>query len=127
MWTKQAQRAVVEGPTGVAEATLSMNDLCLACGLCCTDVVHRRVLLAADELILAQELGLQVVEFEEGLGYQLPCPQYQDDRCAAYQRRPVACVRYQCELLQKCWQGEVTIESAVRLVTQAKERLGGKI
>lgn len=103
-----------------------MNDLCLACGLCCTDVVHRRVLLAADELVLAQKLGLPVVEFEEGLGFHLPCPQYQDGRCAAYQQRPRACVRYQCELLQRCWQSEVTIESAISLVAQARKMLDDK-
>jgi hypothetical protein len=100
-----------------------MNDLCLACGLCCMDVVHRRVLLAADELDAAQELGLPVAQFEEGLGFHLPCPQYQDGRCAAYQRRPLACVHYQCELLERCWQSEVTIESAIALVTQARKML----
>ena len=111
----------------MAEATLSINDLCLACGLCCTDVVHRRVLLAADELSLAQELGLPVVAFEEGHGFSLPCPQYQDGRCATYQQRPQACAHYQCELLQRCRQGEVTIESALALVTHARELLRGKI
>jgi Fe-S-cluster containining protein len=105
------------------EATLSMNDLCLACGLCCTDVVHRRVLLAADELVLAQEFGLRVMQFEEGPGFRLPCPQHHHGRCAVYQRRPVACVNYQCKLLQRCYQGEVTVESAIALVTQARKML----
>ncbi len=111
----------------MVKADLSINDLCLACGLCCTDVVHRRVLLADDEIALAQELGLQVVEFEEGRGFQLPCPQYQGGHCTAYQRRPAACAHYQCELLQKCWQGEVTLESALALVTQARQMLAGKL
>jgi uncharacterized protein len=111
----------------MAETTLSMNELCLACGLCCTDVVHRRVLLTPAELPLAQELGLRVVAFEEGPGFSLPCPQYQDGRCATYQQRPQACAHYQCELLQSCRQGEVTIESALALVTQARELLSGKI
>jgi Fe-S-cluster containining protein len=107
----------------MAKTTLSINDLCLACGLCCLDVVHRRVLLAAAELALAQELELQVVEFEEGPGFHLPCPQYQGNRCAVYLRRPQACVDYQCELLQRCWQGEVSLELAVSLVTQARQML----
>jgi Fe-S-cluster containining protein len=110
----------------MAEATLAMNDLCLACGLCCTGVVHTRVLLAPDELDVAQELGLQLAQFEEGLGFHLPCTQYQGGRCAAYQRRPQACVHYHCELLQRCLQGEVTIESAISLVTQARKMLDEK-
>lgn len=110
----------------MAETALSINDLCLACGLCCTDVVHRRVLLAAHELALAQEFELPIVEFSEGPGFRLPCPQYGEGRCAIYPRRPQACANYQCELLQKCWQGEVTIESALALVTQARTLLNGK-
>jgi uncharacterized protein len=110
----------------MAETSLSMNDLCLACGLCCTDVVHRRVLLTPDELARAQELGLRVVTFEEGPGFSLPCPQYQNGRCAAYQRRPQACAHYQCELLQRCWQGEVTFDAALALVMQARQVLAHK-
>jgi uncharacterized protein len=107
----------------MAEATLSMNELCLTCGLCCVGVVQTRVPLAADELTLARELELQVAEFEEGPGFQLPCPQYRDGRCAAYQRRPRACVHYQCELLQRCLQGEVTIEEALSLAIETKAML----
>jgi Fe-S-cluster containining protein len=110
----------------MTEAALSMNDLCLACGLCCVNAVHTHVRLAADELDLAQQLELQVAEFEEGIGFHLPCPQYQDSRCAAYQQRPQACVHYQCELLQRCWQGEVTIAAAMSLVAQARKMRAAK-
>ena len=87
--------------------------------------MHTRVLLTVDELDTARELGLQVAQFQEGLGFHLPCPQYQGGRCAAYQRRPLACVHYQCELLQRCWQGEVMIGAAISLVTQARKMLDG--
>jgi Fe-S-cluster containining protein len=105
----------------------SINDLCLACGLCCTNVVHRRVLLTTDELFLAHQLGLPVVAFPEGLGFSLPCPLHHAGRCTAYERRPAACAQYQCELLQRCRQGEETIDAALALVKQAKELLSGKI
>jgi hypothetical protein len=110
----------------MTETDLSLNDLCLACGLCCTDVVHRRVLLTPDELALAQELGLRVVVFEEGPGFSLPCPQHRHGHCAVYERRPLACVHYQCELLQRCWQDEVTIESALALVRRARRLMDDK-
>ncbi len=100
-----------------------MNDLCLACGLCCVRAVHTHVRLAADELDLARHLGLPIAQFEEGLGFHLPCPQYRDNHCAAYPQRPQACIHYQCELLQRCLQGEVTTEEALSLVTQAKRML----
>jgi Fe-S-cluster containining protein len=105
----------------MTETDLSLNELCLACGLCCTNVVHRRVLLAADELPLAQKLGLRVMVFGEGPGFSLPCPQHRRGRCAVYEQRPLACVHYQCELLQRCWQGEVTIGSALALVMRARQ------
>ncbi|HSD83085.1 MAG TPA: YkgJ family cysteine cluster protein [Anaerolineae bacterium] len=107
----------------MSEATPALNQLCLACGLCCVGVVHTRVPLAADELSLAHKLEMQVAEFEEGPGFQLPCPQYRADRCAAYQQRPQACINYQCELLQRCCEGAVTVEDALSLVAQAKRML----
>jgi Fe-S-cluster containining protein len=111
----------------MVETALSMNDLCLACGLCCTDVVHRRVLLTAAELTLARELELTIMQFAEGPGFALPCPLHRDGRCAVYERRPAACAQYHCELLQRCWQGKVTRAAALALVMQARELLRGKI
>jgi len=98
-------------------------ELCLACGLCCAGVVHSHAALGADELDLARELGLRVDTFEDGVGFHLPCPQHREDRCAAYQRRPRACVNYQCELLQRHLQGEASLAESLSLVAQAKTML----
>ena len=96
------------------------TDLCMVCGLCCLGIVHSHAALDTNELDLARELALRVDVFEDGLGFHLPCPQYQGDRCETYQRRPRACANYQCELLQRFLGGEVSLEDSLSLITQAK-------
>ena len=104
-------------------APINGAALCLACGLCCVGVVHTHVPLGADEMELARELDLRVDAFEEGVGFHLPCPCYRDGKCSAYYRRPRACVNYQCELLQRYLQGEVSLAESLSLVAQAKTML----
>jgi hypothetical protein len=99
------------------------TDLCLVCGLCCQGIVHSHAALDTSELDLARELSLRVDMFEDGTGFHLPCPQYQGDRCATYQRRPHACANYQCELLQRFLGGGVSLEDSLSLITQAKVML----
>jgi len=82
--------------------------------------VHSHAALDASELALAQELSLRVDMFEDGLGFHLPCPQYQGDRCAAYQRRPRSCEGYQCELLQRFLAGKAGLEESLSLISQTK-------
>jgi len=85
--------------------------------------VHSHAALDTSELALAQELALRVDTFEDGLGFHLPCPQYQGDRCAAYQRRPRSCEGYQCELLQRFLAGEAGLEDSLSLIRQTKAML----
>ena len=61
--------------------------------------------------------------FEDGLGFHLPCPQYQANRCATYQCRPQACTSYQCELLQRFLVNKVSLEESLFLITQTKAML----
>jgi hypothetical protein len=107
----------------MAEEAVRAIDLCKACGLCCVGVVHSHAALDMNELDLARELGLRVDEFNDGVGFHLPCPQYQGDHCATYQRRPRACVDYECELLQRFLAGQVTYEDSLSLVAQVKVML----
>lgn len=99
------------------------RELCTRCGLCCQGVVHSHAALDVSELALAQELSLSVDTFEDGLGFHLPCPQYQGDRCAAYQRRPRSCEGYQCELLRRFLAGQASLEESLSLVRQTKAML----
>ena len=107
----------------MAEKAVRAIDLCRACGLCCVGVVHSRAALDTGELDLARELALRVDVFDDGAGFHLPCPQYQSNHCATYQRRPRACVDYECELLQRFLAGQVTLEDSLSLVNQMKEML----
>ena len=86
-------------------------------------VVHSHAALDTSELDLARELALHADVFDDGVGFHLPCPQYQNNHCATYQRRPRACVDYECELLQHFLAGQVTLEDSLSLVTQVKEVL----
>ncbi len=85
--------------------------------------MHSHVALDTSELNLVQELSLCVDTFEDGMGFHLPCPQYQDNCCATYHRRPHACVGYQCELLQRFLVNEISLEEGLSLITQAKVML----
>ena len=104
------------------EATRA-RELCTACGLCCQGVVHSHAALDLSELALAQELAFRVDTFEDGLGFHLPCPQYQGDRCAAYERRPRSCVGYRCELLRCFLAGQIDMEESLSLIRQTKAML----
>jgi hypothetical protein len=99
------------------------KELCTQCGLCCQGVVHSHVALDLGELPMAHELALRVDTFDDGLGFHLPCPQYQGALCATYLRRPRACMDYQCELLQRLLAGEVSLEESLSLIGQAKVML----
>ena len=61
--------------------------------------------------------------FEEGLGFHLPCPQYREGKCATFHQRPRVCVRYQCELLQHCLEGQANWDESLAIVTQARTML----
>jgi hypothetical protein len=99
------------------------SALCLACGLCCAGVVHTHAALDPDEIDLARELDLRVDKFEDGLGFHLPCLQYRDGKRAAFHRRPRVCVRYQCELLRRCLEGQANWDESLAIVTQARAML----
>jgi hypothetical protein len=99
------------------------RELCTACGLCCQCVVHSHAALDLSELALAQELAFRVDTFEDGLGFHLPCPQYQGDRCAAYDRRPRSCEGYRCDLLQRFLANKIDLVESLSLIRQTKAML----
>lgn len=95
---------------------VSLERLCLECGLCCDGTLFTHVALTGEE---QQRLGLGVI--------RQPCPQLGDGcRCRVYAQRPKGCARFVCMLGRAIEDGEVGHDEAVALVREA-QGLRGKI
>ncbi len=84
--------------------------------------MHRGAVLEQDELPLARELGLAVLERKSRkLRFALPCSRLVGNRCGVYDRRPHACRTYECKLLKRLLVGERTLEQGLETVRHAHE------
>lgn len=104
------------------DAAAKGSELCLYCGLCCQGVLHSNAGLAAEEIALATRLGLSLYTRKDGnTAFYLPCPCHQDNKCTVYSAgRPRVCADYQCKLLMKYLQGEISLEESKLLIDKAK-------
>jgi Fe-S-cluster containining protein len=59
-------------------------------------------------------------EGDETPTFRLPCPCFQQGRCATYTKRPEACGRYRCNLLRGVEAQEMDQETALEPIEQAK-------
>lgn len=110
----------------VTDRTPCGSALCLACGLCCTGVLHRLVTVDPEHVELVSALGLTVETVDDHeFAFRQPCPLYQGDRCSAYPHHPPSCQGYRCALLRKYEGGEVTLEDGTAIARAAKELLAG--
>ena len=98
------------------------SDLCLSCGLCCTGLLHDRAVLLPAEFTLANQIGLTILARagDDTPTFRLPCPCFQQGRCSTYTKRPGACGRYRCDLLQAFEAQTIDLNNALELVEQAK-------
>lgn len=99
------------------------SPLCLACGLCCTGILHGSVVLEEEETAGLRALGFSIsegVEGETGPGFSQPCPGHREGRCAIYASRPHACRSYRCKLLRRHQDGEVGLDRALAIVLRAQ-------
>ncbi len=78
-------------------------------------------MVQASEIQFVRGLGLNVKPIRDGFGFPLPCPLYKKDRCSSFANRPSVCGRYQCDLLKKHLNGEITLEQGTQTVRRAKE------
>ena len=76
------------------------SQICLACGICCLGVLHNRVPLKTEEIQLAQQNKIEIVELKDNkYGFLLPCIMYRENRCSVYfSGQPFACKKYLCKL-----------------------------
>ena len=93
----------------------------MSCGLCCIDALYEHVEVRPEELHVIGRLGVTIEPVGDGaVGFRLPCRLYQNGCCTAYSHRPSACRTYRCVLLRRLERGNVTLERALAIVSDAK-------
>lgn len=102
---------------------VSGTALCLACGLCCTGVLHGRTIVAAEEEDRIVNLGFQVERMGDQLFFAQPCSKFAQNCCSVYALRPVSCQSYQCSLLMRLLAGDLSLEEGLKIVRQAQAML----
>lgn len=90
------------------------STLCLACGLCCDGTLFTAVPLTADD---AARLGVSERRLPQ------PCVHLEARCCQAYERRPLACRRFDCNLVHALRDGEVDLPGALAIVAEAQRRV----
>ena len=105
----------------------SVDQLCLACGLCCDGTLFDGVQLEpgddADEL---RALGL-VVTVSRGrtpvARFPQPCAALCADRaCRLYAERPRQCRTFECKVFKETQAGEIALPAALRLVAKTRRQ-----
>jgi uncharacterized protein len=89
-----------------------LEALCLSCGLCCDGSFFDRVPLTAQE---ASDFGSTHLKQR--------CSQLQGTCCKAYERRPLACKRFECLLFQALKDKELPLSAAQEIVLEMKSKL----
>ncbi len=118
--------AEIEDPTpltGGAPDKAQVSELCTQCGLCCMGAIHNAAVLDEDEVAAAREIGLPVLDRPGRPLFALPCPKLEGTRCTIFGRRPRVCGRYRCQLLRDVDAGEMSVDTALGHVEQAKTML----
>ena len=105
----------------------SVEQLCLACGLCCDGTLFDNVQLGpGDDAKRLKGLGLPVAvtRARAPLTYfRQPCAALCADRkCRVYTDRPAQCRNFECGVLKDAQAGRITFAAALRLVRQARRR-----
>lgn len=99
------------------------NQLCKACGLCCTGHLFIWTKLRSAELDSIEALGVPVIRsIPSQRGFNQPCPLW-DGQCTIYSAGsyPRFCRTYQCASLKKLLDETISLPEALRLVGQARQ------
>jgi Fe-S-cluster containining protein len=98
---------------------MSLEALCLKCGLCCDGTLFTHVALTVPE---AERLkGRVELQSNDAAGVlRQPCSALDGCACTVYAERPKGCARFVCFLGQALIDKEVGLEEAARTVAQAQ-------
>jgi hypothetical protein len=95
------------------------SRLCQACGFCCDGTLFDGIFLTASDALSVERVRLPIVQDEERLSLQLPCPAHLG-ACTVYDDRPSTCRTYQCLLVDRLEQGDLDLESALVRVARLR-------
>jgi hypothetical protein len=96
------------------------NDLCKACGLCCSGHLFSWVRLNANELDKAEMLGLTVIRDDpRQRGFTQPCPVW-NGICTVYASPdyPSSCRKYKCKVLKQLLNDDVSYPEALIIIQE---------
>jgi Fe-S-cluster containining protein len=110
-----------------AAALNSLEQLCLACGLCCDGTLFDNVRLEPDDDAgQLKALGLPVALSRArpaAAHFPQPCAALCADRsCRVYPHRPKQCRTYECMVFKETQAGRLDPAAALRLVTRARRQ-----
>jgi len=91
---------------------VSLEQLCLKCGLCCDGTLFTHVALTAEEQQRLPSLGGVIRQRCPALGGDL--------KCSVYAERPKGCSRFVCMLGRALEDGELRFDEALALVREAR-------
>jgi Fe-S-cluster containining protein len=100
-----------------------IDQLCLACGICCTGVLFDDVVLEPGAVAELGALGLPLVRRYGRTRLPQPCPALQsDNRCRIYPQRPARCRQFECALLRSVRAGQLDVPAALRAIDQTRHQ-----
>lgn len=104
----------------MSDTAASFSDICTACGLCCDGTLFGQAMLDPDELDAAKASGFILKDFAGKQGFTQPCKQLCGSICGIYASRPNVCRSYQCSLLKRVADGDVSSGDAAKHIAEAK-------
>ena len=102
----------------------NIEKLCPNCGLCCDSTLFADVeLRASDKPARLSKLGLTLMKKTKTVtAFAQPCACFDGKLCTIYAERPKRCGLFECGLLKRVEAGELTAKSALKKISEAKQR-----
>lgn len=98
------------------------SRLCVTCGLCCDGTLFSFVPLRDADTRTTQGAQFELRERNDGkLSFKQPCPELSKQGCGIYERRPAACRKFSCRVLNAYRDGALQMDEAEEKVRQAKQ------
>jgi hypothetical protein len=100
----------------------AIEQLCLACGLCCNGVLFADVeLQKGDNAGRLNDLGMALNKKGMKRMFAQPCRCFDGKLCRIYADRPKRCATFECGLLKRFQSGEMTAPAALKRIADAKK------